>query len=81
MLVPRVQHFPHRRADIDQRDIAAGHGQCGVQDEVGEPEAHGLLLTEYALEDWLHSLKIEKRFVDVEIDQRKAAMLLDSYLS
>jgi hypothetical protein len=32
------QHFHHCRADIGERDVAAGHGQGrGIHDEVGEP--------------------------------------------
>jgi hypothetical protein len=67
------QHLHHRRADIGKRYVAAGHGQgCGIHDQVGEPQPHGALFTEDALECRFQGSKIEKRLVDIEDDQGKS---------
>jgi hypothetical protein len=45
------QHLHYCRTDIRERNVAAGDCQgCGIHDEVGEPEAHGLSFAENALE-------------------------------
>src|SRR5271157_4691111 len=67
------QHLHHSRTDIGERNVAAGHSQCGrIHDQVSEPEAHGPLVAKDPFKSWLHGLKIEKRFVDIKDDQRKS---------
>ena len=67
------QHFHDRRTDIGEWDVTAGHGQRrGVQDQIGEPQAHGGLVAKDTLEGRFHRAEIEKRFVYVEDDQRKS---------
>ena len=75
---PRIrQHLHHSRTDIRERNVAAGDRQRRrIHNEVGEPKAHGLSFAEDALEDWLHCLQIEQRFIDVEDDQRKSSHVM-----
>src|SRR4029077_962558 len=75
------QHFHHRRSDVGERDVTAGDRQGGgIQDEVGEPQAHGAFVAEDALEGRLHGSKIKKRLIHIEDDQRQSGHGFNSCL-